>query len=126
MSPAGILVSLADRLDSLVGLVAVGCAPTGGADPFGLRRIAYGLLETLVSNQQRLDLPAAVQEAAKLLPCEVSQQSQVSDSLEACVEACSQRRPDNARQAVGSTHEGGCSTNGLSCYVDKSPITFYG
>lgn len=77
MSAAGILVSAADRLDSLVGLVAVGCAPSGGADPFGLRRIAYGLLETLVANQQRLDLPAAVQEAAGLLQVEVSQQSQV-------------------------------------------------
>ena len=75
--PAGVLVSIADRLDSLVGLVAVGCAPSGGADPLGLRRIAYGLLETLVANQQRLDLIAAVRAAASLLQCEVSQQSQV-------------------------------------------------
>ena len=37
-SPAGILVAVADRLDSLVGLCAAGCAPTASADPFGLRR----------------------------------------------------------------------------------------
>jgi hypothetical protein len=36
---------MADRLDSLVGLFAVGCAPTASADPFGLRRVAYGLLQ---------------------------------------------------------------------------------
>lgn len=70
-------MSAADRLDSLVGLVAGGCAPSGGADPFGLRRIAYGLLETLVANQQRLDLPAAVQAAAGLMQLDVSQESQV-------------------------------------------------
>jgi hypothetical protein len=32
------------RLDSLVGLFAVGCQPTAAADPFGLRRSAYGLV----------------------------------------------------------------------------------
>lgn len=34
------------RLDSLVGLFAVGCQPTAAADPFGLRRSAYGLVFT--------------------------------------------------------------------------------
>ena len=72
-------MSIADRLDSLVGLIAMGCAPTGGADPLGLRRTAYGLLETLVANQQRLDLTAAVREAASLLPCEASQSCQVQN-----------------------------------------------
>ena len=37
-SPAGILVAVADRLDSLVGLCAAGCTPSASADPFGLRR----------------------------------------------------------------------------------------
>ncbi len=32
------------RLDSLVGLFAVGCQPTAAADPFGLRRSAYALV----------------------------------------------------------------------------------
>lgn len=44
-SPAGMLVSIADRLDSLVGLSAAGCAPTASADPYGLRRTAYGMLQ---------------------------------------------------------------------------------
>lgn len=46
-APAGILVSVADRLDSLVGLWAAGEAPRASADPFGLRRSAYGMLEVL-------------------------------------------------------------------------------
>eukprot|EP00955_Chlamydomonas_euryale_P119010 366569-Chlamydomonas_euryale.AAC.47 len=39
------LVAVADRLDSLVGLFAAGCAPTASADPYGLRRAAYGMLQ---------------------------------------------------------------------------------
>ncbi len=45
-------VSLADKLDTLVGLFAVGERPTGSRDPFGLRRQAHGLFKLLV------DLPA--------------------------------------------------------------------
>lgn len=63
---------MADRLDSLVGLFAVGCAPTASADPFGLRRVAYGLLQTAVANDVRLDLTAALQAAAAVQPVEAS------------------------------------------------------
>lgn len=44
-SPAGIVVAVADRLDSLVGLVAAVGAPSATADPYGLRRAAYGMLQ---------------------------------------------------------------------------------
>ena len=44
-SPAGITVSLADKVDSLVGLIGAGCAPSANTDPFGLRRTANGLLQ---------------------------------------------------------------------------------
>ena len=42
---AGVLLSSADKLDTLAGLFAVGCGPTATADPFGLRRAAYGLVQ---------------------------------------------------------------------------------
>lgn len=67
-SAAGILVSVTDRVDSLVGLFAAGCAPTATADPFGLRRLTYGMLQTLVATQTRLDLRTAVAASAKLQP----------------------------------------------------------
>jgi glycyl-tRNA synthetase beta chain len=41
-------VSLADKLDTLVGLFAAGERPTGSRDPFGLRRQAHGLFKVLV------------------------------------------------------------------------------
>lgn len=46
-SPAGIVVSVADKVDSLVGLIGAGCAPSASADPYGLRRTAVGLLQVL-------------------------------------------------------------------------------
>jgi len=63
-SEAGIIVAVADRLDSLVGLVTAVGAPTGGADPYGLRRAAYGMLQALVVNQMSVSLSAAVELAA--------------------------------------------------------------
>ena len=47
-TPPGITVSVADKVDSLVGLIGAGCAPTASADPSGLRRIANGLLQVIL------------------------------------------------------------------------------
>ena len=41
-------VSLADKLDTIVGLFAAGEKPTGSRDPYGLRRAAHGVFRTLV------------------------------------------------------------------------------
>lgn len=71
-TPAGLLVSVADKLDSLVGLFAAKCAPTATADPYGLRRAAVGMLQALISAEARLDLGAAVEAAAAVQPIAVS------------------------------------------------------
>lgn len=67
-TPAGISVAVADRLDTLAGLFAVVGAPKATADPFGLRRAAYGAVQALVSSGMRCDLRAALREAAALQP----------------------------------------------------------
>ena len=64
----GIVIGLADRLDSLVGLFAVGLVPTGSADPYALRRAALGLVQILVGRSIALDLRRAVSMAAAQLP----------------------------------------------------------
>ncbi len=50
-SKPGILLALADRLDSLVGLFGVGEEATGTTDPFGLRRAALGVIRMLVEHE---------------------------------------------------------------------------
>jgi glycyl-tRNA synthetase beta chain len=43
-SPAGAILSVADKLDTIVGCFSVGLLPTGAADPLGLRRQALGII----------------------------------------------------------------------------------
>ena len=78
---SGLVVGLADRLDSIVGLFAVGLAPTGTKDPFALRRAALGLVQNLIAGNYPFDLKAAVKAAADVQPVPVDEKTQ-----EACVE----------------------------------------
>ena len=70
-SKPGIVVGLADRLDSLAGLFAVGLQPSGSADPYGLRRAALGLVQTLIERELSLPLREAVGQVIPLLPVAV-------------------------------------------------------
>ncbi len=71
----GVALALADRLDSLAGLFAVGLAPTGSADPYGLRRAAAGVVQILLERGLSFSTRAALAEAARALPVEVSPES---------------------------------------------------
>jgi glycyl-tRNA synthetase beta chain len=64
---AGAALAIADRIDTVVGCFAVGLAPTGSADPYGLRRAALGVLGILLDRGWRLPLDALVDEAARAL-----------------------------------------------------------
>ena len=55
-SDCGRILSLADRLDSLLGIFAIGQKPSGVKDPYGLRRAAIGLLRILIETPLPLDL----------------------------------------------------------------------
>ena len=64
-TPVGICLALADRLDTLVGIFAIGQAPTGSKDPFSLRRSAIGILRILIEKQLPINLVALVEQAIK-------------------------------------------------------------
>jgi glycyl-tRNA synthetase len=70
-SDLGAAISLADRFDSLSGLFAVGLAPTGSADPWGLRRAALGVVETLIKHRVSFSIRRALEAAAALQPVTV-------------------------------------------------------
>lgn len=55
-STTGQIVSLADKLDTLVGIFSIGMIPTGVKDPYGLRRAALGILRTLIEKNLDLNL----------------------------------------------------------------------
>ncbi|MEM7355348.1 MAG: glycine--tRNA ligase subunit beta, partial [Acidobacteriota bacterium] len=52
----GQVLAIADRLDSLVGFFGIGQVPSGSRDPFGLRRLAQGLLRIVTEAGLELDL----------------------------------------------------------------------
>ena len=72
-SAPGVALAVADRLDSLTGLMAAGVVPRGSADPFGLRRLAIGLVSILLERRLSLDLAAAVELTCSRLPIDVSE-----------------------------------------------------
>ena len=80
-APAGLLVGIADRLDTLSGLFAAGLAPTGTRDPFAQRRAALGLVQNLMTWELSFDLRAGLRAAAENQPVPVSE-----ESLAACLE----------------------------------------
>jgi glycyl-tRNA synthetase beta chain len=62
------VLAIAERLDTLAGIFAVGGKPTGSKDPFALRRAGLGLARTLIEGGFDLDLEALLREAVELLP----------------------------------------------------------
>ncbi len=49
-TPTGVVVSLTDSLDTVIGCFSVGLIPTGSADPLGLRRQTQGIIKTLLDH----------------------------------------------------------------------------
>ncbi len=59
----GVVVALADKLETLVGMFGIGNLPTGDRDPFALRRHALGVIRMLVEKDLPLDLSAVLESA---------------------------------------------------------------
>jgi glycyl-tRNA synthetase beta chain len=57
---AAALLSIADKLDTLIGIIALEKKPKGNKDPFGLRRAAIGIVRMLVSFNFSIDLSMLV------------------------------------------------------------------
>jgi len=63
---AGLAVSIADKLDTLTGIFAIGQRPSGTKDPFALRRAAIGVLRMIVEKRLPLDLTALIEHSIRL------------------------------------------------------------
>jgi glycyl-tRNA synthetase beta chain len=64
----GQAVALADKIDTLVGIFAIEQRPTGGKDPFGLRRAALGVLRIILEGRLDLDLIELLERSAAAQP----------------------------------------------------------
>ncbi|MDE1463764.1 glycine--tRNA ligase subunit beta [Spartinivicinus poritis] len=59
----GSAVSIADKVDTLVGIFGIGQPPSGTKDPFALRRAALGVLRIVVTNELSLDIKACIEDS---------------------------------------------------------------
>lgn len=71
-SVPGQVLAIADKLDTLIGIFAIGKKPTGLKDPYGLRRAALGVLRILIEAELNIDLPSTLRQAAGLFPKKVN------------------------------------------------------
>ncbi len=76
-SVCGKIVSISDRIDTLVGIFAAGLRPSGNKDPFALRRSALGLVRILI--EADLDLP--LNQLLAMASNELADQLEVSPEL---------------------------------------------
>jgi len=67
-TPSGMALALADRLDTLAGIFAIGQKPSGTRDPFGLRRAAIGVLRMGRERALAFDLRALIDQAVAAQP----------------------------------------------------------
>jgi len=63
----GQILAISDKLDSLLGIFAIGEKPTGEKDPYALRRASLGILRTIIERQLDLDLKQLIAMSAELL-----------------------------------------------------------
>ncbi len=66
----GQVLAIADKLDTLCGIFAIGQKPSGSRDPFGLRRGALGLMRIIIECELDLNLQHAIEKALSLQPLE--------------------------------------------------------
>ncbi|MGI9344340.1 MAG: glycine--tRNA ligase subunit beta [Gammaproteobacteria bacterium] len=80
-SSLGRVLALADRLDSLAGIFAIGKRPGGSKDPFALRRAALGILRILIEQSIDIDLVAYLGRAVDAQPVDVDDRDALVQDL---------------------------------------------
>lgn len=80
-SEVGQLLAIADKLDTLVGIFAIGEVPSGDKDPFSLRRMALGVLRTAIEMKLNVDIQECLRHAVANYPQELMGDQQQQDEL---------------------------------------------
>lgn len=80
-SVAGRIVSLADKIDTIVGTFSRGLIPTGSQDPFALRRQALGIVNMLKEAQYHISLSQLVAKAMELLEIPANEHAKLQNDV---------------------------------------------
>ena len=107
-NPAGLVVALADKLETLVGMFGIGNLPTGDKDPYALRRHALGVIRMLIEKDLPLALDALVAGAVPAFG------DKISDARSALTDFIYDR-------LAGSLREQGYSAQEVDAVVSQRP-----
>jgi len=77
----GSILALADKLDTLAGIFALGKKPSGNRDPFGLRRAALGVVRILIERKLDLNIAMAIDAAVAQQPAAGEENQETVQSL---------------------------------------------
>ena len=79
----GAIVAVADKMDSVCGIIGIGQVPTGSADPFALRRAANGVVQIIVERGWSINLSELIDYTLNL----VEQRSELTSTAHSDVQA---------------------------------------
>lgn len=77
----GSLAAIADKLDTVAGIIGIGLLPTGSGDPFALRRAANGIVQIISSRKWDIDLFALADRALELVSRQTETEGKVRENL---------------------------------------------
>jgi glycyl-tRNA synthetase beta chain len=98
-NPVGVVVALADKLETLVGMFGIGNLPSGDKDPFALRRHALGVVRMLTEKKLPLELDALLRAAVPVFG------QKISDATQALSEFIYERLAGSLREQGYSAQE---------------------
>jgi glycyl-tRNA synthetase beta chain len=80
-SLSGAICAVADKLDTVCGIIGIGMLPTGSADPFALRRAAGGVVQILAERRWNIDPEALIDFAIAILQEQVQLKPDAEDKI---------------------------------------------
>lgn len=98
----GVVVALADKLETLVGLFSIGEKPTGDKDPFGLRRQALGIIRMLIECKLSLEFSKLIQDVLSKFKAVSNTEAAIIQSIK---DFCFDRLSVNLREQGASPQE---------------------
>lgn len=80
-NPTAALLAIADKLDTICGCFSVGLIPTGGADPYALRRLGIGIIQIIQAENQSLSLTALIEKGLAGFVSDTDKRAMMTDQV---------------------------------------------
>lgn len=81
MSITGQIVGICDKIDTITAVFSIGKAPTGSADPLGLRRAALGIISTVLEKNIDLNISNLIKTAIDTLSAEIKEKDELFKNI---------------------------------------------